>query len=105
MTHVHVNPGVCGFSTEITAQSEDGQTAKLDIRTACPNLQAFSAKLKSVDGFAECFGKLCDSAVYQAAQQYCKHPACPVPCATIKAVEAACGLALPRDVEIRIENR
>jgi hypothetical protein len=54
---------------------------------------------------AECFGKLCDSGVYRAAQQYCRHPACPVPCAVLKAIEAACGLALPRDVEIRIENQ
>jgi len=105
MTHVHVNPGVCGFLTEISVTSEDGQMAELDIRTSCPNLKPFAEELKSVDAYAECFGKICDSTVYQAAQQYCRHPACPVPCAVIKGIEAACGLALPRDVEIRIENQ
>lgn len=31
-----------------------------------------------------------------------KHAACPVPSAIIKGVEVACGLALPKDVEIKI---
>jgi hypothetical protein len=105
MTRVHVNPGVCGFITEIVVTSEDGQMAELDIRTECPNLKPFAEALKSVDAYTECFGKICDSSIYRAAQQYCKHPACPVPCAVLKAVEAACGLALPRDVTIRIENQ
>lgn len=105
MTHVRVNPGVCGFVTEIFVTSEDGQMAEIDIRTECPNLQPFAEELKSADGYAECFGKLCDSRVYHAAQQYCRHPACPVPCAVLKGIEAACGLALPRDVEIHIENQ
>jgi hypothetical protein len=105
MTKVRVNPGVCGLSTEITATSEDGQMADIDIQTDCPHIKAFGEALQSVDGYAECFGKMCDSAIYQAAQQHCKHPACPVPCAVLKGVEAACGLALPRDVEIKIENQ
>lgn len=105
MTHVRVNPGVCGFITEISVHSEDGQIAELDIRTECPNLMPFAETLKTADSYAECFGKICDSTIYQAAQQYCKHPTCPVPCAVLKGIEAACGLALPRDAEIKIENQ
>lgn len=43
--------------------------------------------------------------IYELAKKYCKHAACPVPSAIIKGVEVACGLALPKDVEIRIAKK
>ena len=35
------------------------------------------------------------------AAEHLVHPACPVPSGTIKAIEVAAGLALPRDAHIR----
>ena len=102
MTKVHVIPGVCGFETDITVQSPDGQNASVDIETQCPNLKPLENELKEVYGFAACLGTMSDSPVYRTAHQYCRHPACPVPCAIIKGIEVACGLALPKDVSITI---
>lgn len=104
MTEVKVNAGVCGFQTIIRVTSEDMQTAVIEMDTQCPNLKPMSQELKEVDAFEECFSKFGDSKVYELAKKYCKHPACPVPSAIIKGIEVACGLALPKDVEITISK-
>jgi hypothetical protein len=104
LTEVKVNAGVCGFCTIVKVKSDDMQTAVLEISTECPNLKPLEAELKEVDGFEVCFSKLGDSTVYKLAKKYCKHAACPVPSAIQKGIEVACGLALPRDVEIHISK-
>jgi len=102
MAVVVVNPGVCGLSTTIRAESEDMQNAVVAIETDCQHIKALGSELKEVDGFAECFGKLGSGEGYKAAAKHCKHAACPVPAAIIKGIEVACGLALPKDVEFKI---
>ncbi|VBB07609.1 Hypothetical protein LUCI_2874 [Lucifera butyrica] len=103
MIEVQVNSGICGFRTVIRADSEDMQNASLEIETDCPNLKPLTAELKTADSFKECFAKIGESGVYKLAAKYCKHPACPVPCGIIKGIEAACGLALPKDAAIQIK--
>ena len=102
MVEVKVNPGICGLNTSIKVDSEDMQTAVIEICTDCPNIKPMEQELKEVDGFEVCFSKIGDSVVYELAKKYCKHPGCPVPAAIIKGVEVACALALPKDVEIKI---
>jgi hypothetical protein len=101
---VRVNPGVCGFKTEIKALSENNRQAALDIKTDCPNLKPLEAELKTADAYKEIFAKFGKSGIFETAAKYCKHSACPVPTAIIKAIEASCGLALPRDVTIEIKT-
>lgn len=104
MVEVKVNPGVCGLNTTIRVNADDMQTANIEICTDCPNIKPMEQELKEVDGYEECFSKIDGSKVYELAKKYCKHVACPVPSAIIKGIEAACGLALPKDVEIRISK-
>ncbi len=104
MAKVHVNPGVCGLETTIIAISDDEQNVVLTVETACPYIQAMSAEIPEVDGYQEAFGKFGDGEIYKAANLHCKHPACPVPSGFIKAVEVACGLALPRNVVMTIDK-
>ncbi len=101
MATVRVNPGVCGLKTIIKAESEDLQNAVVVIESECPFIRAMSAEIKEIDSFVECFVHVGDGDIYRAARKHCKHTACPVPAAILKAVEAACGLALPRDVEFK----
>jgi hypothetical protein len=105
MVEVQVNPGICGLKTTISANSEDAQTTELKICTDCPSLKPFEEELKEADGYEVCFGKPGDSLVFELANKYCRHPGCPVPVAIIKAIEVACGLALPKNVEISIEKK
>jgi len=104
MVEVNVNAGICGFKTRIEVAA-DGPNAELKITTDCPNLQGLTQELQKVDGYAECFGKVGDTGVFQVARKYCKHAACPVPTAIIKGIEVACGLALPKDVEITMAKK
>lgn len=104
MAEVIVNPGVCGFNTILKINSEDMQNADVEITTECPNVKSMEQELKELDGYVECFAKFGDSRIFEAARKHCRHAACPVPTAIIKGVEAACGLALPRDVEIKISQ-
>jgi hypothetical protein len=102
MAIVKVNAGICGFNTIIKVQSEDMQNAMIRFETECPNLKPLEQELKELDSFQECFSNIGESNVFKQSQKYCKHAACPVPTAIIKGVEVACGLALPKDVVIKI---
>lgn len=105
MVEVQVNPGICGLKTSICVDSEDEQTADIMICTDCPSLKPMEEELKEADGYAVCFAKPGESMVFELAHKYCRHPGCPVPVAIIKAIEVACGLALPKNVEITIEKK
>jgi hypothetical protein len=104
MANVIVNAGVCGFVTTIEANSEDSQMAQLKITSNCPNYKALENELTEVDAYEECFAKLGDGEIYKICAKYCKHAACPVPSGIIKAVEVACGLALPKNVSFEIKK-
>lgn len=104
MATVNVNPGICGLKSTIKVISEDMQNAQIEFLTQCPNLKPLEQELKEADGYEECFSKLGESTVYELGKKYCRHAACPVPSAILKGIEVACGLALPKDVEIKIDK-
>jgi hypothetical protein len=104
MIKVEVDAGVCGMMTTIKAESADMQTATLEISSDCPDIRQAAEELKEIDGMQEAFGKVGDTSAYTILRKYCKHAACPVPAAIVKAAEAACSLALPKDVTIKIEK-
>ena len=104
MIIVTVDAGVCGFETVVRAESGDMQNVKLEIQSECPDIQSMAEELKELDAFKENFAKIGESAVYESARRYCKHTACPVPAGIHKAIEAAAGLALPKDAGIKVEK-
>ena len=104
MVKTEVCAGICGLNTTVRAESEDGQNAKLEIRSDCPDIMAMADSLNDVDAFAACFGPMTESPIYKQASEHCSHAACPVPSGIIKTLEVACQLALPAEVTIRIEK-
>ena len=104
MVEVKVNPGICGFNTTIKVESQDMQNALIHMESDCGKIKKMSIKLKEVDGFKECFGAIGDCECFKVGGECGLHAACPVPTAIIKGIEVACGLALPQDVDIKIEN-
>ncbi|HEY5562893.1 MAG TPA: hypothetical protein VIK72_14255 [Clostridiaceae bacterium] len=103
MNSVNINPGICGLISKIIIQTEDMQEVNIKIQSQCPQIMEMAKEIHEIDGFVECFAKIQDSKVYNAAQKYCKHVACPVPSGIIKGIEIACGLALPKTVSIDFE--
>lgn len=104
MIEVKVNPGCCGLNSIIKVDSKNKQMATIEFTTECPNIKPLEQELTEINGYDECFSKLGDSRVYELAKKYCRHAACPIPSAIIKGVEVACGLALPKDVDIKISK-
>jgi len=98
MPELTVHAGVCGFVTKIRTTSSDGQTVEIDFETTCPHAVKARDQLKSVDAYVEIFRKPHETAVYAALSQHLPHTACPLYSGFLKAIEAAAGLALQRDV-------
>ena len=103
MTKVQINPGVCGFIATVTAESDDEQMVKLDIKSGCAGITKLAEKLgEERDAFEVCLGKPGTGDIYELAQEVCPgHASCPVIAGILKCIEAECRLALPRDAEIR----
>jgi hypothetical protein len=104
MAQVSINAGICGYSTNVLAQSDEEKNVTLEIHTDCPNLKALETELTELNAYEECFEKIGEGLVYDAVRKTCRHAACPVPCGIMKAVEVAAGLALPRNVLIEISK-
>lgn len=102
MARVEINPGICGLKTVIETVTDDQQQVKLVWQSQCADIRKLGETLQEVDAYEAALGKMFDSPVYKAASVHCRHAACPVPMATIKAIEVAAGLALPKDVEVKI---
>ncbi len=104
MVKVKVNPGACGFITNLTIAADAKQQVKVDIDSSCPQVMAMKAELQELNGYKECFAKPSTSKVFQTAEKHLRHLACPVPTAIIKGMEVACGLNIAKEVDIRIEK-
>ncbi|MEI7616101.1 MAG: hypothetical protein WCJ54_05240 [Actinomycetota bacterium] len=104
MSKVEIDAGACGFKVEIEAVTEDRQHIKLDIKTDCPNFPAFIEVIKEVDAFEEIEPDSKNGKILNLWPQYLHCSACPAPSGIIKAVEVAAGLALPKDVSIKVSR-
>lgn len=105
MAKAEVHAGVCGHSADIEVRRTSKETVQVKIDSACEMLTAMNEELASVKWRGrghQVFRPIPESAVYQAAGCHLRHSGCPVPAAIIKAIEVEVGIALPRDVTIRI---
>lgn len=106
MTKLKVNPGVCGLTAIITADSEDGMDCDISVETECKMIQALFAGIGgSVNAYEVCMPRK-DQEKFAAAllEKYPTHAACPMISALIKCIEAECGLALKKDVSFTFIN-
>jgi Family of unknown function (DUF6951) len=102
ITHVDVDPGICGFCCQIQATSPKKRVVRLTIvGSDCEHIKQLNTEIGEM-GLKDLFIPLCRNPVMVAAERAGCHPACPVPTALIKAAEVAMGLALPKAVKIHI---
>lgn len=104
MTTVHIQPGVCGFETEIVAVANGDFAVKLSITSACPQIVRLAESLGQISALDILRQPIQETTVYREAGAAQCHAACPVPSAIIKAIEVASGLALPADVHMTISQ-
>ena len=105
MAKATVKPGVCGFETQVDVEVDAATyQAKIAISSQCRHVQKLAEELGEVDAMEVITKRITETPVYQAASRAKLHAACPVPCAVIKAIEVAAGLALPAAVHIDLEK-
>ena len=105
MVKTKVDAGICGFHTEIEANSEDEQNVNFIITTQCEKISNLSKKLKTVDAYNEIkegFNGEIYKIVFQELKGCCS--GCAVPVGIFKSMQVAAMVALPKDIIIRIEK-
>ena len=106
MTKVKIDPGVCGFITTVQADSEDGMEVKLKVKSGCePVRDMFKELGDTFDSYELCLVKPGNGPLFEyASEKFPVHCGCPILSGIVKAVEAECRLALPRDATITFEK-
>ncbi|MDR3602135.1 MAG: hypothetical protein P4L49_16885 [Desulfosporosinus sp.] len=106
-----IHAGICGFTINVKAVSDDSQSnsrrskmIKLEITSDCPNYQKIAKELTEVDAYQEILNKLHMGKVYEIYAKYSPHPSCPGVSGILKTVEVAAGLALPQSASITIDK-
>jgi len=96
-----IDAGVCGFTTEVTAVSEDEQHVSFTVASPCDKVQALAESLPTVDAYTDVsLGS--EGMVLAGARAHLLGccAGCVVPSAVFKAMQVAAGLALPRPAHI-----
>jgi hypothetical protein len=104
MAKVKVDAGICGFSTEIVAEATEANAVRIRFASTCPHVVKAREELTEVEPYTEIFRKPHETRVYQTLSPHLPHVACPLYSGFLKAIEAAAGLALPKDASLQIEK-
>lgn len=100
---INVDAGVCRFKTVIAASLNDEMEVVFSIKSECPKVREFSKNVKPVSMMDAVAMPYKDNDIYNQCGNFLEHAACPVPCAMVKAAEAASDLALKKDVVFNFE--
>jgi len=102
---IFVNPGICGFDCKVVAETSGKRKARVEIaESGCAMIRQYSEDLPDL-GLQDIFVPLTKNVIFIAAEKAGCHLACPVPVAVVKACEVVLGLAIPKDVFLRVEKR
>ena len=101
MTHVVVDPGVCGLAADIRVDMVGSMEAKITVDTDCAMITDLVAGLgETVDPYAV-LGMTGEPPLMESGRVGTRiHAACPTIAGIAKAVEVASGMALPKDASI-----
>jgi hypothetical protein len=105
MARAIIEAGICGYSTTVETTSNGNYEIGITIESECKAIQRMGENLVAVNALNEISfrgGKM--PVTIEKGIEYCSHAACPVPAGVIKAVEIEAGLALPKDVSIKLEK-
>jgi len=105
-TRVEIIAGICGFQTKAQITGNDDQTVHLAIESDCKNIQNLARQLKThepIDSFSE-IDPSSQSVILTTARECLKGgcAGCVVPSGLFKGMQVAAGLALPKDISLKI---
>jgi len=105
---INVDGGICGFHTQVKAVSEDSQNVRFEIHSGCEKIKALSQRLADV-GDIDAYDQIDPSgsgkllAVFNEMLKGCCS-GCAVTVGIFKGMQVAAGLALPKDIVIKISK-
>lgn len=102
-----IDAGVCNFHALVTADTEDGQNVTFKFATACETIKEFAKQIQEispVDAIMTLGQE--ENPILSTARKLLQTKgcceACVVPAGTVKAMQVAANLALPKDVSLKI---
>lgn len=102
---VKIDAGICGFHTKVEAVCDDSQNVELKISTGCEKIKALAGKIENIpiDAYQE-ISPGSESLILDAGKSQLQGccAGCVVPPGIFKAMQAAAGLALPKDIEMKM---
>ena len=100
-----VKAGVCGFTTRISAVSEDEQHVTIRVETDCDKIRALAGSLPVLDAYSEIQAGF-DGELMKVVRSNLKGccAGCAVPSGIFKSMQVAAGLALPQDASIEVKT-
>ncbi len=105
MVNATVKAGVCGFTTRITATSEDEQHVVLQVVSDCEKIRRLAAAIPPLDSYKEIeAGHDGDLMTTVRGNMKGCCAGCIVPGGIFKAMQVAAGLALPQEAAIKVEK-
>ncbi len=106
--HALVDGGICGFHSKVQAESDDSQMVRFKITSGCEKIQELGKGMEAlgpVDAYQE-IGPDADSQIMKTVRENPMRccPGCAVPVGLSRAMQVAAGLALPKDIAIRLSK-
>ena len=103
MVKTKIEAGICGFVTEIEANSEDMQHVSFKVSTNCDKIKKLSEKLTTYDAYNEIRDGF-EGELFKAIRSELKGccAGCAVPVGFFKSMQVAAMVALPKNISITI---
>ena len=108
-TKTVIDPGICNFHAVVTAESGDAQNVTFSFTSECQTIKEFSdqvGEISPVDAINTLGPD--ENPVLAIARKLLQTKgccdACVVPAATVKVMQVATGLALPKNVSLTVEK-
>jgi hypothetical protein len=103
---VEIDAGICGFRTTATVTSPDSQDVSFEVQSDCEKIRKLGDDLKAkgtIDAYQE-ISPAKESVLMQAVRATLKGccAGCAVPAGLFKAMQVAAGLALPKDITVKL---
>ena len=104
---VDIDAGVCGFRTVAQASSEDSQNVTFQVESGCEKIRMAASALTAqgpLDAYQEISSEA-ESVLLATMRRSLKGccAGCVVPVGLFKLMQVSAGLALPKDILVKIE--